>query len=90
MSKGKRKQWRGGEKYNFVRKIGQGAFANVYLMTQKNNGNPFAAKEIEKRRFAKDALLDSKVGNELNIMKRIRHVNLSPFLVFLTLLTFFS
>lgn len=67
--------WKGSDKYNFVDKIGQGAFATVYMITDKMNGRPYAAKELEKRRFMKNGVLDQKVENEMKIMQRVSHVS---------------
>ncbi|KAJ4421686.1 Protein kinase protein rad53 [Neurospora sp. IMI 360204] len=71
--------WKGSDKYNFVDKIGQGAFATVYLITDKMNGCPYAAKELEKRRFMKNGVLDQKVENEMKIMQRVSHPNIVQF-----------
>ena len=68
------REWRGGSKYNKVATIGKGAFAVVYKMTAKFDGVPYAAKELEKRRFMKNGILDQKVDNEMKIMQRIKHV----------------
>ena len=68
------REWRGGSKYNKIGTIGKGAFATVYKVTAKFDGVPFAAKELEKRRFMKNGILDQKVDNEMNIMKKIKHV----------------
>jgi hypothetical protein len=68
------REWRGGPKYNKVGTIGKGAFATVYKITDKFDGVPFAAKELEKRRFMKNGILDQKVGMEMNIMRKIKHV----------------
>jgi serine/threonine protein kinase len=57
-----------------VGKIGQGAFATVYKVTDKYDGVPYAAKELDKRKFMKNGVLDQKVENEMNIMQRIQHV----------------
>lgn len=70
------KEWRGGAKYNKNRVIGKGAFATVYMITAKYDGTSFAAKEIEKRRFVKNGILDQKVDQEMRIMSSIRHVSL--------------
>ncbi|KAH8591967.1 hypothetical protein B0O99DRAFT_690032 [Bisporella sp. PMI_857] len=67
------KEWRGGPKYNKVGTIGKGAFATVYKITDKFDGIPFAAKELEKRRFMKNGVLDVKVDNEMKIMRKIQH-----------------
>jgi hypothetical protein len=44
-------------------------------MTAKLDGTPFAAKELEKRRFMKNGVLDQKVDMEMRIMSRINHVS---------------
>jgi len=69
------KEWRGGDRYNRVGMIGRGAFATVYKITAKFDGVPFAAKELEKRRFMKNGQLDQKVDNEMKIMQNIKHVS---------------
>lgn len=65
--------WNGGEKYNVTGHLGKGAFATVYRLNSKVNGQLFAAKELEKRRFMKNGIIDKKLGNELSIMKGINH-----------------
>lgn len=67
--------WKGDDKYNVVEYIGKGAFANVYKIATKHDGEAFAAKELEKRRFVKDGVLDQKLHNELLIMKGLCHVS---------------
>lgn len=67
--------WAGGERYNVVGQIGKGAFATVYQLATKSDGQLFAAKELEKRRFMKNGVLDRKIDNELQIMKAISHPN---------------
>lgn len=69
------KEWRGGDRYNKVCTIGRGAFAIVYKITAKFDGVPYAAKELEKRRFMKNGQLDQKVDNEMKIMQNIKHVS---------------
>jgi hypothetical protein len=68
-------EWRGSGKYNKVRQIGKGAFAVVYMVTSKYDGRPYAAKELEKRHFIKNGVLDQKVENEMRIMQRLDHVS---------------
>lgn len=68
------KEWSGSGKYNRIGNIGKGAFAVVYKVTSKYDGNPYAAKELEKRRFIKNGVLDQKVENEMKIMQRVQHV----------------
>jgi len=69
------KEWRGGAKYNMVGLAGKGAFANVYKISHKYDGTLYAAKELEKRRFMKNGVLDQKVDMEIKIMKKIDHVS---------------
>jgi hypothetical protein len=69
-----RPEWNGSGKYNRVGMIGKGAFAVVYKVTSKYDGRPYAAKELEKRRFIKNGVLDQKVENEMKIMQRVEHV----------------
>lgn len=68
--------WTESERYHRVGKIGQGAFATVYKVTDKFHGIPYAAKELDKRKFIKNGVLDQKVENEMNIMQRIKHVSM--------------
>jgi serine/threonine protein kinase len=72
------KEWRGGTKYNKIGCIGKGAFAVVYKVTAKFDGVPYAAKELEKRRFMKNGVLDQKVDMEMKIMRKIQHVSVFP------------
>lgn len=55
--------------------IGKGAFATVYKVTSKFTGNPYAAKELDKRKFMKNGVLDQKVENEMKIMQKVSHVS---------------
>lgn len=62
--------------YKVTGSIGKGAFASVYKVVRKDNGEAFAAKELEKRRFMKDNMAaGSKIHTELSIMKKIQHVS---------------
>ncbi|KHJ31293.1 putative protein kinase [Erysiphe necator] len=74
------KEWNGGPKYNKVNKIGKGAFATVYLITSKYDGVPYAAKELEKRRFMKNGILDPKLDDEMKIMQKIKHPNIVEYI----------
>ncbi|KAK4635715.1 Serine/threonine-protein kinase RAD53 [Fulvia fulva] len=65
--------WDGGIKFNVVAQIGKGAFASVYQLATKGEGHLYAAKELEKRRFMKNGILDRKLENEMNIMRQINH-----------------
>ncbi|KAF5023292.1 hypothetical protein F66182_4600 [Fusarium sp. NRRL 66182] len=70
------REWTGSGKYNRTGSIGKGAFAVVHRVTSKYDGLPYAAKEIEKRRFIKNGVLDQKVENEMKIMQRVQHPNI--------------
>jgi serine/threonine protein kinase len=68
--------WNTGGKYNRVGEIGKGAFATVYKLTSVYDGLPYAAKELDRRRFIKNGVMDQKVENEMIIMSRIKHDNI--------------
>ena len=72
-------KWDGGDKYNLIGQIGKGAFATVHQLATKMEGKLLAAKELEKRRFMKNGLLDRKVDNEMKIMQDLRHPNVVEF-----------
>lgn len=67
------KKWNGGDKYNYVKEIGKGAFATVFEVATKQDGKLFAAKEIQKRQMAKNGV-EHQIDNEMLIMERLRHV----------------
>jgi serine/threonine protein kinase len=73
-------KWDGGEKYNIIGELGKGAFATVYQLATKMDGKILAAKELEKRRFMKNGLLDKKIDNEMKIMASLQHPNIVEFL----------
>ncbi|EXJ67368.1 CAMK protein kinase [Cladophialophora psammophila CBS 110553] len=68
--------WNGGSLYNFTGLLGKGAFATVYKVQTKEDGDIYAAKELDKRRFIKNGVLDMKFDSELNIMKNLNHPNI--------------
>ena len=68
--------WSGGSKYNVVGLIGKGAFATVFQLATKSEGQLYAAKELEKRKFIKNGILDRKLDNEMQIMKSVSHRNI--------------
>ncbi|KAH8884000.1 Pkinase-domain-containing protein [Thozetella sp. PMI_491] len=68
--------WNGSEKYNKIGEIGKGAFATVYKVTTRFGGVPYAAKELDKRKFIKNGILDQKVENEMKIMRNVQHPNI--------------
>ncbi|KAG7292242.1 hypothetical protein NEMBOFW57_002277 [Staphylotrichum longicolle] len=72
--------WNGSNKYSRVGEIGRGAFATVHKVVTKFTGKPFAAKELDKRKFIKNGVLDQKVENEMNIMQKIKHPNIVEYI----------
>lgn len=67
--------WNGGDTYKVTGFIGKGAFAAVYKLARRHDGEVFAAKEIRKSSLARKGVLDRKVDQEINIMKRLHHVS---------------
>ncbi|KAI1107721.1 hypothetical protein F4804DRAFT_296919 [Jackrogersella minutella] len=74
------REWRGDEKYASAGVIGRGAFATVHKFTSKYDGTPYAAKELDKRRFMKNGVLDQKVENEMRIMQKVHHRNIVQYI----------
>ncbi|KAL9130747.1 MAG: hypothetical protein Q9217_001143 [Psora testacea] len=72
--------WNGGEKYNVVSYVGKGAFAMVYKLSAKKDGEVYACKQIEKRRFIKDGVLNHKVHNEILVMKDLEHPHIVKYI----------
>lgn len=67
-------QWNGGPDYKVTGLIGKGAFAVVYKLARRHDGELFAVKEIGKMALVKKGVIDRRVEQELNIMKRLEHV----------------
>lgn len=65
--------WSGGEEYQCRGVLGKGAFATVYQVATRTQGEVFACKELEKRRFMKNGQLDQRLENEMQIMQALRH-----------------
>jgi len=68
--------WTGGSEYNVIGLLGKGAFATVFQLATKSTGILYAAKELDKRKFMKNGILDRKLENELQIMKDLSHPNI--------------
>ena len=73
-------QWSGGDSYNVVGLIGKGAFATVYQLATKSEGQLYAAKELEKRRVMKNGIMDRKLDNEMQIMKATDHKSIVKYI----------
>ncbi|KAL2860937.1 kinase-like domain-containing protein [Aspergillus lucknowensis] len=72
--------WSGSPTYNVTGQIGKGAFAVVYKLATKQHGAVFACKELDKRRFMKNGVLDQKIDNEMRIMRDLKHPNIVQFI----------
>ncbi|KAL4892559.1 kinase-like domain-containing protein [Aspergillus ambiguus] len=72
--------WTGGSMYNVTGQIGKGAFATVYKLATKQQGTVYAAKELDKRKFMKNGVLDQKVDNEMKIMRDLKHPNIVQYI----------
>ncbi|KAI4090892.1 MAG: hypothetical protein LQ344_004419 [Seirophora lacunosa] len=72
--------WNGGDTYKVTGFIGKGAFAAVYKLARRHDGEVFAAKEIRKSSLARKGVLDRKVDQEINIMKRLHHPNIVQYI----------
>ncbi|KAL8772238.1 MAG: hypothetical protein Q9209_002450 [Squamulea sp. 1 TL-2023] len=73
-------QWNGGDAYHVTALLGKGAFASVYKLTRRADGELFAAKEIRKTVFAQRGVLDRRVEQELNIVKQLQHPNIVQYI----------
>ncbi|KAI4241599.1 MAG: hypothetical protein LQ352_007410 [Teloschistes flavicans] len=73
-------QWNGGENYQVTGKVGKGAFANVFKMARRRDGEVFAVKEVERNIYLKHGNTVTKVTQELKIMKRLKHPNIVPYI----------
>ncbi|KAK4690470.1 hypothetical protein P7C71_g6328, partial [Lecanoromycetidae sp. Uapishka_2] len=71
--------WNGGDKYNVIGYIGKGAFAMVYKLSSKRDGEVFAVKEIDKGKI-KDKADAHKAQKELNVIKNLRHPNIVKYI----------
>ena len=72
--------WNGGEKYNVIKPIGKGAFAMVFQLSTKDHGELYACKQIEKRRWIKDGILNHKSHNEIDVMRDLQHPHIVRFI----------
>lgn len=73
-------KWDGDGRYNFAGFLGKGAFAVVYQVASVSTGDLFAAKELEKKRFVKNGVLDTRLDNEMQIMKDLSHPNIVQYI----------
>ena len=69
--------WNDSGKYNPIGEVGKGAFATVFKVATADQGEIFAAKQINRSAFVKNGVTDTKFYNELNIMKKLAHVSIA-------------
>ncbi|KAL6408743.1 serine/threonine protein kinase [Ilyonectria robusta] len=74
------KEWTGSGKYDVTALISRGAFASIHRVTSKEDGVAYAAKEIDKRRFIKNGVMDKQVEDELMIMQKVHHPNIVKYI----------
>ena len=72
--------WSGGEIYKCTGVLGKGAFATVYQVATRLHGELFAAKELEKKRFIKNGVLDQRLDNEMAIMQKLSHPSIVQYI----------
>nr|CAD7569710.1 unnamed protein product [Timema californicum] len=65
------------ENYDHSRRLGKGAFAEVFCVFQKKTGKKFAMKVVSKEGFKHKHVSSNGVMNEVNILKAVDH----PFIV---------
>ncbi|KAL8993077.1 MAG: hypothetical protein Q9188_007422, partial [Gyalolechia gomerana] len=73
-------KWNGGTDYKVTGHIGRGAFASVYKLARRHDGELFAVKEIAKMALVKKGVVDRRVEQELAIMKRLEHPNIVQYI----------
>ncbi|KAL8949445.1 MAG: hypothetical protein Q9222_004451 [Ikaeria aurantiellina] len=66
-------QWNGGVTYKVTGFIGKGAFAIVYQLSRRHDGEKFAVKELKKTSLVQKGVIDRRVDQELEIMKSLEH-----------------
>ncbi|KAH7136252.1 hypothetical protein EDB81DRAFT_77443 [Dactylonectria macrodidyma] len=74
------REWDGSGKYAVKETVSKGTFTTVYKVISKFDGQLYAAKEIEKRRFMKNGTLDQEFCNETKILKQLHHPNVVEYL----------
>ncbi|KAL9605055.1 MAG: hypothetical protein Q9179_001651 [Wetmoreana sp. 5 TL-2023] len=72
--------WNGGDTYKVIGEIGKGAFATVYKLARRHDGETFAVKEVKTQDLVRRGVLDRKVEQELKIMQRLKHPNIVQYI----------
>ena len=68
-------QWNGGDKYNVLGRIGGGAYADVFKVATKKDGEVFAVKQLNKDQFVKKGSHRDKMRKEVSILESLQHVS---------------
>ncbi|KAF7556111.1 hypothetical protein G7Z17_g1593 [Cylindrodendrum hubeiense] len=74
------RQWDDSGKYLVKEVVRKGASTTVYKVVSRFDGRLYAAKEIQKRRFMRNGILDQRFYNETQILKQIHHPNLVEYI----------
>ncbi|KAL8737916.1 MAG: hypothetical protein Q9181_001221 [Wetmoreana brouardii] len=72
--------WNGGDSYKVTGEIGKGAFATVYKLTRRHDGEIFAVKEVKTEDLVRRGVLDRRVEQELKIMQQLKHPNIVQYI----------
>ena len=60
-------------KYKIGKKLGQGAYGSVFLITNKENKKNYAIKQISKKKIVGDEYLSGCLKKELELMRKMNH-----------------
>ncbi|KAI1872535.1 hypothetical protein JX265_005415 [Neoarthrinium moseri] len=69
-------QWKGSDRYNILNVVARRQYVTVYKVSCKYDGTPYAAKEVNKRQFARNGIPDQKVYEEMKILRNAQHSNI--------------
>ncbi|CAG9328171.1 unnamed protein product [Blepharisma stoltei] len=59
--------------YSFIKQIGKGSFADVYLAQDLDNDDKYAIKRISKNKSQMNAIGSKGMINEIEIMRKLKH-----------------
>eukprot|EP01119_Soliformovum_irregulare_P007561 TRINITY_DN19_c0_g1_i1.p1 TRINITY_DN19_c0_g1~~TRINITY_DN19_c0_g1_i1.p1 ORF type:complete len:312 (+),score=26.38 TRINITY_DN19_c0_g1_i1:10-945(+) len=66
------------EVYELGEEIGRGAFSIVHRVVNKETGEQFAMKIINKEKVGMEAKVEERMKREVDILKSVRHPNIIP------------